>query len=143
MGKWVYLSVIIDSLSREVLAYNISKNIDLSLVTKTIYNLINSGLSIHHNVHIHSDQGSHYTSPTFRLLLISQSMSRKGNCWDNAVIESFFGHLKDEINISSCLSFNDLQNEISDYIYYYNYLRPQWNLKKMTPVQNRNHLLFN
>ncbi|MCB7430620.1 IS3 family transposase, partial [Erysipelatoclostridium ramosum] len=62
--------------------------------------------------YIHSDQGCHYTSIPFRQLLkdknLRQSMSRKGNCWDNAPQESFFGHMKDEINISSCNTFSEV-----------------------------------
>lgn len=68
-------------------------------------------------------------------------MSRRGNCWDNAPQESFFGHLKDEISIEECETFEDLVKEIDSYIEYYNNFRGQWNLKKMTPVQYRNHLL--
>lgn len=68
-------------------------------------------------------------------------MSRRGNCWDNAPQESFFGHLKDEISIKDCETFEDLVKEIDEYIEYYNNFRGQWNLKKMTPVQYRNHLL--
>ena len=94
---------------------------------------------------IHSDQGSHYTSPIFQTKLkekgIGQSMSRRGNCWDNAPQESFFGHLKDETNINECETFDELVKEINDYIDYHNNYRAQWNLKKMTPVDYRNHLL--
>ena len=96
------------------------------------------------NVIIHSDQGVHYTSPKFHNLLkkynIQQSMSRRGNCWDNAPQESYFGHMKDELNLDTCFTFRDVCNEIKDYIEYYNNYRYQWNLKKMTPVQYRNHL---
>lgn len=67
-------------------------------------------------------------------------MSRRGNYWDNAPQESFFGHLKDETNIIECDTFEDLTEEIDDYIDYHNNYRAQWNLKKMTPVQYRNHL---
>lgn len=67
-------------------------------------------------------------------------MSRRGNCWDNALQESFFRHLKDETYIKDCETFDELQEEIEDYIDYYNNYRPQWNLKKMTPVNYRNHL---
>jgi putative transposase len=94
---------------------------------------------------IHSDQGVHYTSPIFQKLLkkkgLGQSMSRRGNCWDNAPQESFFGHFKDELDISSCKSIKDVKAKIKNYITYYNNYRYQWNLKKMTPVQYKNHLL--
>ncbi len=68
-------------------------------------------------------------------------MSRRGNCWDNAPQESFFGHFKDETYIKSCTALDELKAEIDEYIDYYNNYRYQWNLKKMTPVSFRNHLL--
>ena len=68
-------------------------------------------------------------------------MSPKGNCWDNAPQESFFGYLKDGINLKEQMTLEELSKEIDDYIYYYNRYRHQWNLKKMIPVEYRNHLL--
>jgi transposase InsO family protein len=97
------------------------------------------------NCFIHSDQGVHYTSPEFQNLLkskeISQSMSRKGNCWDNAPMESFFGHMKDNIDLKNCRTLEEVKKEIKKFINYYNNHRYQWGLKKMTPVEYRNHLL--
>ena len=94
---------------------------------------------------IHSDQGWHYTNPSFRVrakrMGLLQSMSRRGNCWDNAPQESFFGHLKDEVDVSACESFEELLEAIDDYIDYYNNDRYQWTLQRMTPVQYRYHLL--
>ena len=94
---------------------------------------------------IHSDQGFHYTNPKFQKLLkvknIGQSMSRKGNCWDNAPIESFFGHMKDDLNLKPLKTLNKVKKEVTRYMNYYNNYRYQWDLKKMTPVQYRNHLL--
>ena len=72
---------------------------------------------------------------------ITPSMSRKGNCLDNAPMESFFGHMKDEVDYKQATSFAELKSIIRDYIHYYNYNRYQWTRKKMTPVQYRNHLL--
>jgi len=68
-------------------------------------------------------------------------MSRKGNCIDNAPIESFFGHLKDDVDYEKCKTFNEIHSLIANYMKYYNNERQQWNLKKMTPVNYRNHLL--
>lgn len=62
-------------------------------------------------------------------------MSRRGNCWDNAPIESFFGHMKDEFNLVDCKTFEEAVNEIDDYMDYYNNYRYQWNLGRMTPKQ--------
>lgn len=80
-----------------------------------------------------------YTSISFRQLLkdkgLRQSMSRRGNCWDNAPQESFFGHMKDEMHLERCNSFSDLKSEIDDYMDYYNNDRYQWNLAKLSPNQ--------
>ncbi|OLS33502.1 IS3 family transposase, partial [Bacillus sp. MRMR6] len=72
---------------------------------------------------------------------LRQSMSRRGNCWDNAPQESFFGHFKDESYFKPCTSLDELKREIKQYMIYYNNYRYQWNLNKMTPVQYRNHLI--
>ena len=68
-------------------------------------------------------------------------MSRRGNCWDNAPQESFFGHFKDEVILSKCSTLEEVIEEIDDYMDYYNNYRYQLNLNKMTPVQYRNHLV--
>ena len=72
---------------------------------------------------------------------MTQSMSRKGNCLDNAPIESFFGHLKDDIDIKACRTFEEVKTLVENYIDYYNNGRCQWNLNKMTPAQRRCLLL--
>lgn len=145
-GQKAYLSTILDASTNEVLAYHVSKSLKIDIVTNTIDLLLKSNkFSLHKDAFIHSDQGVHYTSPIFQSKLkdsnLSQSMSRRGNCWDNAPQESFFGHLKDETHIKKCATFEELVKEIDDYMDYYNNYRGQWNLKKMTPVQYRNHLL--
>jgi putative transposase len=144
--KRAYLSTIQDASTNEILAYNVSTSLALPLVTQTIKNLISSKkMLLTKDSFIHSDQGAHYTSPKFQRLIkkyrLGQSMSRRGNCWDNAPQESFFGHLKDETNFKQCHSFSMLVAEIDDYVKYYNNYRCQWTLKKMTPVEYRNHLL--
>ena len=70
-----------------------------------------------------------------------QSMSGKGSCIDNAPIESLFGHLKDELDYKFCKTFEELRLVITEYMRYYNHERNQWERKKMTPVEYRNHLL--
>ncbi|MEK3721301.1 IS3 family transposase [Paenibacillus sp. FSL H8-0034] len=72
---------------------------------------------------------------------LQQSMSRKGNCWDNASIESFFGHMKDDLDETTSLTFEELQAQIEEYIHFYNSERFQWELKQMTPDEYRSHLL--
>lgn len=142
-----YLSTVKDASTNEILAYHVSDRITLDIATKTIHKLVNNKkITLHKDAFIHSDQGSHYTSPRYQKLLkkynLGQSMSRRGNCWDNAPQESFFGHLKDEVDYQSCKSLKELKSKINHYMVYYNNYRYQWDLKKMTPIQYRNHLLI-
>lgn len=140
-----YLSTVKDASTNEILAYHVSDRITLDIATQTIHKLVNNKkVSLHKDAFIHSDQGSHYTSPRYQKLLkqygLGQSMSRRGNCWDNAPQESFFGHLKDEVDYQSSKTLQELKTKINHYMVYYNNYRYQWNLKKMTPIQYRNHL---
>jgi putative transposase len=141
-----YLSTVKDASTNEILAYHVSDRITLDIATQTIHKLMNNKkVTLHEEAFIHSDQGSHYTSPRYQKLLkengLGQSMSRRGNCWDNAPQESFFGHLKDEVDYKSARTLKELKSKINHYMVYYNNYRYQWNLKKMTPIQYRNHLL--
>lgn len=146
-NRMAYLSAIKDGSTNEILAYHVSDRITLDIATNTIYKLMNNKkIQLDTNAFIHSDQGAHYTSPRYQSLLkaygLDQSMSRRGNCWDNAPIESFFGHLKDEVDIQSCRTLDQLKARINHYMVYYNNYRYQWDLKKMTPIQYRDHLLI-
>ena len=141
-GRKAYLSVVKDIASGEVVAWQVSMNIELELVLSTLDNLKSP---MQAKTLLHSDQGFHYTSPIYiqriKQLGFIQSMSRKGNCVDNAPIESFFGHLKDECGYKACSTFQELTKTLNTYMHYYNKYRPQWGLKKMTPVKYRDHLL--
>lgn len=68
-------------------------------------------------------------------------MSRKGNCIDNAAMESFLGQLKDELEFKTCKTFAEVLAKASEYMQYYNHDRYQWDLNKMTPAQHRDHLV--
>jgi len=144
-GKRAYLSTIKDAETNEILAYETSDKITLDIALNTVKKLKKNGKKLAEGAFIHSDQGVHYTSPHFQKLVkkigLGQSMSRRGNCWDNAPQESFFGHFKDEIDMKSCEALEDVKREIKSYMTYYNYYRGQWNLKRMTPVEYRHHLL--
>lgn len=145
-NKMAYLSTIKDSSTNEILAYKLSNSLDIDIVIETIDKLIKlKPFRLHKDAFVHSDKGFHYTSPIFQRLLkennLGQSMSRRGNCWDNAPQESFFGHMKDEIDYKNCNTIEELRILIDDYMDYYNNDRCQWNLKKLTPVQYRNQLL--
>lgn len=135
LNKTAYLSGIKDSVTNEIHAYQVSESLDIKFVEQTMNQLFIIQLDPH--TMINSDQGSHYTSHAFQRcvkeLEIEQSMSRRGNCWDNAPIESFFGHMKDEINLIDCKTFQDVVKVIDDYMNYYNNYRYQWSLKRMNP----------
>lgn len=144
--RFVYLSVIKDIATGEIVGWKLSKNITMELVLDTLTHMKNnlSHISLK-DILIHSDQGFHYTNPRYQDVVQSlgmiQSMSRKGNCIDNAPIESFFGHFKDDIEHKECKTFEDLCLIIEQYMKYYNQERQQWERKKMTPVKYRDHLL--
>jgi putative transposase len=143
-----YLSVIKDGCTKQVLAYVTSESLEVDFVLETVIMLIhNHGASLCTETIVHSDQGCHYTSISFRQLLkdkeLRQSMSRRGNCWDNAPQESFFGHMKDEIHLEHCHNFEELKTEIDNYMDYYNNDRYQWELAKLSPNQYAEYLRTN
>ncbi len=139
-SEFAFLSVVKDIASGEVVAWNLSRGLEEALVTDTLKQLEPTEGAM-----IHSDQGLHYTNPDYvnlvRELKMIQSMSGKGSAIDNAPIESFFGHMKDELDYKSCKSFEELCSKIAEYMRYYNNERKQWTRKRMTPVEYRNHLL--
>jgi putative transposase len=145
-GKWAYLSCVKDGATRQILAHYLSSTLEMTIVQRTVDRLLERlDGNIHPEAILHSDQGMHYTHPSFLERIkkagFKQSMSRKGNCWDNAPMESFFGHMKDEMEYRDCETFHDLRSRVDDYIEYYNFGRYQWTLKKMTPDEFRSHLL--
>lgn len=138
--KKAFLSVIKDGFTKQILSYKLSNTLEEDFVLETIQTLLkNHKDDIHCDALLHSDQGAHYTCLRFIDLLktigIRQSMSRRGNCWDNAPQESFFGHMKDEINtkVKSCTEFDSLNFLIDDYIDYYNNDRYQIELAMLSP----------
>lgn len=145
-GNMAYLSAVKDIASREIVAWNLSRHLQMNLVFDTLKNLEENRDTLPiKNTLIHSDQGFHYTSPEYiariQKLKMVQSMSRKGNCVDNAPMESFFGHFKDDVDYKHCVTFEELKGLTAEYINHYNNGRRQWDLKKMTPVEYRKHLL--
>lgn len=135
-----YLSVVKDGFTKQILSYVLSTSLEEDFVLKTINQLFEKHKhDIHTDALIHSDQGAHYTSIRFIDLLknleIRQSMSRRGNCWDNAPQESFFGHMKDELGkyIKTTSAYDKLEKVINNYIDYYNNERYQYKLAKLSP----------
>lgn len=144
-GTFAYLSTILDAFTKQILSYVLSPSLEVDFVLETINQLVeNHGISLQTETIIHSDQGCHYTSHKFINILydkkLRQSMSRKGNCWDNAPQESFFGHMKDHIRqkLSECQTFSEVKLIIDDYIDYYNNRRYQWQLAKLSPNEYYN-----
>lgn len=138
---FAYLSVVKDIASGEVVAWNLSDGLEEALVLDTIRNMP----CISDDAMIHSDQGFHYTNPQYiaavEALGMAQSMSGKGSCIDNAPIESFFGHMKDELDYRSCDTLEELHSRVDEYMQYYNHKRKQWTRNKMAPIEYRDHLL--
>ncbi len=139
-GGVCYLSTILDAYTREILAWQLSGNLQVEFVLNTVDELYEKyGSELDDTTIIHSDQGCHYTSRAFIQKLkdmeFVQSMSRKGNCWDNAPQESFFGHMKDEIlyEIAKMTSFEEVRAKVDDWIDYYNTERYQWDLARLSP----------
>lgn len=137
-GTFAYLSTVIDGFTKQVLSYALSENLKVDFVLTTINQLIEKhGISLTEETIVHSDQGVHYTSYKFIEIIknasLRQSMSRRGNCWDNSPQESFFGHMKDEVDISGCKHFHEVKAAIDDWIDYYNNERYQWQLAKLSP----------
>ena len=137
-----YLSTILDAFTREILAYELSTNLQVEFVLRTVEKLVaKHECTLDDTTIVHSDQGCHYTSKAFIKALqdnhFVQSMSRKGNCWDNAPQESFFGHMKDEIKyeIAMMKTFDEVKAKIDDWIDYYNNDRYQWDLVKLSPKE--------
>jgi putative transposase len=139
MQGWLYLAVILDLYSRMVVGWSMSGNCDEELVERALNQAIarrrpKTGL-LHH-----SDRGSQYTSQAYQSCLeqagVHVSMSRKGNCWDNAVMESFFGTVKDECVGSTIYSSHD-QARLALFAYmevYYNRVRRHSTLGYVSPL---------
>ena len=135
-----YLSPILDVCTHEVLAYQLSDNLRVDFVLNMVDDLCAQyGAELDDSTIVHSDRGCHYTSNAFiqklRDASFVQSMSRKGNCWDNAPQESFFGHMKDEIAelIAACDTYEQTVAVVDDWMDYYNNDRYQWDLEKLSP----------
>jgi transposase InsO family protein len=135
LNQRAYLSGIKDGVTTEIHGYKVSRSLDIGFVEDSMNQL--DKITLDPNALINSDQGTHYTSHAFQRCVkelgIEQSMSRRGNCWDNAPIESFFGHMKDEINLVNCKTFKEVEEAVDDYMNYYNNYRYQWGLNRMTP----------
>lgn len=144
--RTLYLSTSIDAFNREIISYVVSESQNLALAMKTVKQAMR-GRKVK-EVTLHSDQGSIYTTKEFQAYTkqngIITSMSRKGNCHDNAVMESFFGHLKSEAFYSQKLtkvSNTTVRKIVLEYIHYYNCVRIQEKLNHLFPKEFREQMV--
>jgi putative transposase len=146
-GNKLYLSPIIDLFNQEIISYELTERPvfdQVAVMLKKAFKKIPNNT----NLILHSDQGWQYQMKYYQHLLkkkgITQSMSRKGNCLDNAIIENFFGILKSELFYTKKFkSIDELKKEIKKYISYYNNERIKSNLNKMSPIKYRTHYYQN
>ncbi|WP_342598154.1 IS3 family transposase [Psychrobacillus sp. FSL H8-0483] len=144
-GEKRYLSPVLDLCNGEIIAYTVMSR----PVYKLVHDMLEQALErlqSSDQVILHSDQGWHYQMKKYRQTLkqhgIMQSMSRKGNCLDNAVIENFFGLLKSELlYLQEFESMAHFEQELKDYIHYYNHKRMKEKLKDLSPVEYRTKVL--
>lgn len=141
-GEKLYLSPILDLFNGEIITYTIGSRATYSLVSEMSEKAFERLPEVH-DLLIHSDQGWHYQMKQYRHVLkekgIVQSMSRKGNCYDNSVMENFFGIMKSEFfYLKEFESIEHFKKELENYIMYYNTKRIKVKLK-MSPVQYRTH----
>ena len=147
-GRFCYLSTIMDAFTKQILSYVLSESLEVDFVLETVNLMIEKqGVSLTTETIIHSDQGCHYTSCSFIQLVkdkgLRQSMSRRGNCWDNAPQESFFGRMKDQIGgrIKKCSTYSEILNIIDDWMDYYNNDRYQWGLARLSPNEYYQYII--
>lgn len=142
-GQRAYLSALKDPASGKIHALLVSDSQDLDLGKATIDSLPHD--SAEDCPLFHSDQGALYLNPDFQKQLsergYEQSMSRRGNCWDNSSMESFFGHFKDECLYGDCQTLEEVRKLAQEYAFYYNEERPQPGRKNMTPAEFEKYLL--
>lgn len=144
--RTLYLSTIMDAFNREIISWVISESPSLQLSIETLKQALR-GRNVE-GVILHSDQGSIYTAKQFQMYAkekgIITSMSRKGNCHDNAVMESFFGHLKSEAFYSQNLtkvSNTTVRKTVLEYIHYYNCVRIQEKLNYLPPKEYKGQVV--
>jgi putative transposase len=144
-GEKLYMSPMMDLFNGEIITYTIDSRPVYTLVSSMLDQALERKTN-EDSLLIHSDQGWHYQMPQYQQTLkeqgITQSMSRKGNCYDNAVMENFFGILKSEFFYTEEYdSIEHFKVELDQYIHYYNHKRIKAKLKGKSPVQYRTHAL--
>ncbi len=141
-GRRAYGSASVDPVTGRLICFIVSENNDLQLALDTLEAMDSHAAKS--GAILHSDQGILYMTDDFQTAVVekelTQSMSRRGNCWDNAVQESFFGHFKDECRYEKCKTLKELQKCIDGYSFYYNNERGMWDRGRMTPTEYEKYL---
>lgn len=142
-NKRAYASAAKDPVTGKLISFVVSANNDLAFALTSLEDVVSEELA--EGALFHSDQGALYLNDMFQKKVrdagLKQSMSKRGNCWDNAPQESFFGHFKQECPYEQCDSVEELQKMLARYMEYYNNERKQWDHMRMTPVEYEAYLL--
>ena len=140
------MSTIIDACTKELLSWVLSESLEIDFVLETVKQLIEKhGTDLSTETLIHSDQGSHYTSIKF-IQLLKDNELKTDLCHVEQTVgtmllqESFFGHMKDELDLSECHGYEEILNAVRDWTEYYNTERYQWDLARLSPVEYYQYL---
>ena len=140
--KRAYGSASVDPVTGRLICFIVSETNDLQLALDTLEAM--DSYPARSGAILHSDQGILYMTDDFQAAVVErelvQSMSRRGNCWDNAPQESFFGHFKDESHYADSRTLEELRCRIDEYSVYYNHERGMWDKERMTPIEYERYL---
>lgn len=137
-SRFAYLALLMDLFSRKIVGWSLEENMEASLVLQTLKQAIRSRQPPPDLIH-HTDRGGQYAAGEYRQQLaracMKQSMSRAGDCYDNAFMESCFGTIKTELELTNYGSLEEARQEIAEYINYYNHLRRHSSLDYLSPTR--------
>jgi putative transposase len=137
-SRYCYLAVLMDLYSRRIVGWHLNSDMTETLVLTALRNAIRSCQPASNLIH-HTDRGGQYAGKNYRSVLaraqMTQSMSRASNCYDNAFMESCFGTIKNELEMTEYNTLQDFMKEIESYILYYNSDRKHSSLGYLTPIQ--------
>jgi transposase InsO family protein len=143
-NKFAYLAILMDLFSRKIVGWSLDLNMEALLVITALKQAIKQRQPLRGLIH-HTDRGGQYAAREYRKILdragMKQSMSRAADCYDNAFMESCFGTIKTELEMTTYQSFNDALKEIQEYINYFNSIRRHSSIDYQSP--NRFELIHN